>query len=173
VFSRRKRQSAVPDQNAAVDRALCLAAVTMLGAIAAAVRDGEMDEAEATRYLTESHRWLIREQLAPALSIRERALLAKRITEWSARESEEAVARNEALGALLWSLSAFDELPPAEVAYERLTGLVPLLASTGDFRSGVSLREADVVASAREQAAGERRHALSWLCGESADWDRS
>jgi Domain of unknown function (DUF4272) len=171
VFSRRKRQSAAPDQDAVVDRALCLSAVTMLGAIAAAVRAGEMDDGEAARYLTESHRWLIREQLAPALSIRERALLAKGIADWSSSESADAVSRNEALGVLLWALSALDELPPGDVVYERLTSLVPLLAATADFRKLAGLRPPDVITSARELADGQRRYALNWLCGYAADWD--
>jgi hypothetical protein len=173
VFGRRKRQPAAPDQNAVVDRALCLSAVAMLGAIAGAVDSGEMNTDQAAKYLTESHRWLIREQLAGALSIRERALLAKQITDWTERESADAVGSTGALGALLWSLSALDEMPRSDVPYERLTGLVPLLAPTSDFRKLAVLRPADVIANARDLAttATERRHALGWLCGESAGWD--
>jgi hypothetical protein len=172
VFGLRKR-SAAPDQKAVVDRALCLSAVTMLGAIAGAVEQGEMDAEQASRYLTESHRWLIREQLTGALGIRERALLAKGITEWSERESQQAVAGSGSLGTLLWALSALAEMPRSDVPYESLTELVPLLAPTAEFRASVSLRPRDVIASARELAATdtERRHALDWLCGDSPNWD--
>jgi hypothetical protein len=172
VFGLRKRPAA-PDQKAVADRALCLSAVTMLGAIAGAVGAGEMEADQAARYLKESHRWLIREQLASALSIRERALLAKAIGDWSEREAADAVGSTGALGALLWALSALDEMPRSDVPYERLTELVPLLAPTADFRASVSLRPANVIASARELAATdtERRRTLGWLGGEFADWD--
>jgi hypothetical protein len=124
----------------------------MLGAIAAGVEEGEMDEARASAYLTESHRWLIREQLAGALSIRERALLAKQITTWTAREVTDAGWRSETLGVLLWSLSALDEMPPSDVPFERLPGLVPLLAPTADFRQAARLRPAEDIRRAREVA---------------------
>jgi hypothetical protein len=173
VFSRRKRQPVARDDAAVVDRALCLSAVTMLGVIATAVQDGEMETDEAAKYLTESHRWLIREQLAGALSIRERALLAKQIPDWTPRESADAVRGTQALGALLWSLSVLDDMPPDDVAYASLTGLVPLLAATTEFRERASLRAQDDVASARDLAStvSGRRHALNWLCGDSPDWD--
>ena len=152
MFRRRKREPVAPDQDAVVDRALCLSAVAMLGAIATGVEDGAMDEARAAQYLTESHRWLIREKLAGALSVRERALLAKQITSWTPRELSDAGWRNEALGVLLWSLSALDDVPPYDVSFERLPALVPLLAPTSDFRKLARLRPPDVIASARDLA---------------------
>jgi hypothetical protein len=170
VFGRLRRQPAAPDRDAVVDRALCLSAVTMLGAIAGALEEIEADQ--AARYLTESHRWLIREQLASALTIRERSLLARPLTDWTQNESEQALQSTRGLGALLWSLEALDEMPRSDVPYERLTGLVPLLAPTADFRAQVRLRPREVISGARDLAstANERRHALDWLCGDAA-WD--
>jgi Domain of unknown function (DUF4272) len=154
VFSRRKRAPVAPDQDAVVGRVLCVAAVAMLGAIAAAVEDDEdeMDAGQAERYLVESHRWLIRESLADALSSRERALIAKPVTEWTPRESTDATWRNESLGVLLWALSALDDMPPYDARFDRLPALVPLLAPTTDFRTAASWRSADAIARARSIA---------------------
>ncbi|MDP9255479.1 MAG: DUF4272 domain-containing protein [Actinomycetota bacterium] len=152
MFGLRKRRPVAPDQNAVVDRALCLSAVAMLGAIAAGVEDGGMDSGQAGEYLKESHRWLIREQLTAALSIRERALLAKALTDWKARDALNAGWRSEALGVLLWALSAFDEMPPYDTRFERLPSFVPLLAPTADFRRTASLRAAEDIARARDLA---------------------
>jgi hypothetical protein len=152
VFGLRKRQPAAPDQNAVVDRALCLSAVAMLGAIAAGVEDEAMDAGQAGEYLKESHRWLIREQLTAALSIRERALLAKALTDWTARDALNAGWRSEALGVLLWALAALDEMPPYDTRFERLPSFVPLLAPTADFRRAASLRPAEDIGRARDLA---------------------
>jgi len=179
VFSRRKREPAPPDQDAVVDRALCLSAVVMLGAIAAGVADGTVDEAQAEAYLTESHRWLIREHLADALSSGERALIAKRLPDWTPAEARAADWRNESAGVLLWALSALADLPPEDTRFERQLGLVPLLAPTVAFRKATSLRGADEIERARSSLAGatagegtaERQRALSWLAGFAADWD--
>ena len=152
MFGRRKRQPVAPDQNAVVDRALCISAVAMLGAIAAGVEDGTMDEGPAGEYLRETHRWLIREQLTAGLSVRERALLAKSLSDWSEREAAAASWRNEALGVLLWALSVFDDMPGYDVRFERLPSLVPLLAPTAEFRRTASLRSADEIGRARDLA---------------------
>jgi hypothetical protein len=152
VFGRRKRSGAAPDRDAVVDRVLCVAAVAMLGAISAGVEDGEMDEGRAGEYLTESHRWLIREQLAGALSGGERALLAKPLGDWTRQDALEASRRNEALGVLLWALSAVDELPAYDATFERLPSFVPLLAPTAGFRSAASLRPPEEIGRARDLA---------------------
>jgi hypothetical protein len=152
VFGRRKRQRVAPDRGAVVDRALCLSAVAMLGAISAAVTDGTMDEDKAAAYLRETHRWLIREQLAAALSGRERALLAKAFADWTQGEAAAAGRRSEALGVLLWALCALDEMPAYDVRFESLPSLVPLLAPTPEFRSTASLRPAEDIRRARDVA---------------------
>jgi hypothetical protein len=149
VFSRRNRKSAPPDADAVVDRVLCLSAVAMLGAIAAGVEDGTMDDAPAAQYLVESHRWLIRENLANALSGDERGLIAKSLSEWTPRELADASSRNESMGVLLWALSAVAELPPYDVPFERLPASVPLLAATAGFRSAARLRSPEVLEGAR------------------------
>ena len=156
MLGRRKRQPVAPDQNAVVDRALCVSAVAMLGAIASGVDEGTMDAGQAGEYLKESHRWLIREQLTAALSIRERALLAKAVTDWTERDALSASWRSEALGVLLWALGAFDEIPPYDERFERLPALVPLLAPTADFRRTANLRSAEDIGRARDLA--ERWH---------------
>jgi hypothetical protein len=178
VLGRRKRVSAPPDQDAVVDRVLCLSAVVMLGAIAAGLGDGSVDEAQAAAYLTESHRWLIREQLADALSGGERALIAKQVTDWTPAEARAAEWRNESAGVLLWALSALDDLPSDGALFERQLGLVPLLAPTVAFRKSTSLRSAEEIEQAlaaehvADGAAGaERRYALDWLTGSGARWD--
>jgi hypothetical protein len=152
VLSGFKRRPAAPDRDAVIDRALCLAAVAMLGAIAAGVEQGTMDGGQAGEYLRETHRWLIREQLAAALSRRERALLAKSFADWTPREALGASWRNEALGVLLWALGAFDELPPYDTRFEQLPSLVPLLAPTAEFRHGATLRSPEELERARSQA---------------------
>lgn len=152
MLGRRKRQPVAPGQNAVVDRALCISAVAMLGAIASGVEDGTMDAGQAGEYLKESHRWLIREQLTAALSIRERALLAKAVTEWTERDALNASWRSEALGVLLWALGSFDEMPPYDERFERLPASVPLLAPTADFRRTASLRPAEEIGHARDLA---------------------
>ena len=157
MFGRRKRQPVAPDQNAVVDRALCISAVVMLGVIASGVDEGTMDAGQAGEYLKESHRWLIREQLTAALSIQERALLAKALTDWTERDALGANWRSEALGVLLWALSALDEMPPYDERFERLPAFVPLLAPTADFRRTANLRSAEDIGRARYLA--ERWHA--------------
>jgi hypothetical protein len=152
VFTRRKREPAAPDQDAVVDRVLCISAVAMLGAIAAGVEEGAMDEGAAAKYLTESHRWLIREKLAHALSSRERALLAKPLSEWTQGEVVEASWRSESMGVLLWAIGALEELPPYDTRFERLPSFVPLLAPTSDFRGAASLRSPEVIGQARGTA---------------------
>jgi Domain of unknown function (DUF4272) len=152
VLSRLKRRPTAPDRDAVIDRALCLAAVAMLGAIATAVEEGAMDRGQAGEYLRETHRWLIREQLAPALSVGERALLAKSLSDWTPREALGASWRNEALGVLLWALGAFDELPPYDARFEQLPSLVPLLAPTAEFRHAATLRSPEELERARCQA---------------------
>jgi Domain of unknown function (DUF4272) len=169
VFGRRKRQPVAPDQNAVVDRALCIAAVAMLGAIAAGLEDGTMDAGQAGEYLKESHRWLIREQLTAALSIRERALLAKAVTEWTERDALNASWRSEALGVLLWALSAFDEMPPYDERFDRLPAFVPLLAPTADFRRSASLRSAEEIGGARDLAEVWHGRARTRQLGEGDD----
>ena len=157
MFGRRKRQPVAPDQNAVVDRALCISAVVMLGVIASGVDEGTMDAGQAGEYLKESHRWLIREQLTAALSIQERALLAKALTDWTERDALGASWRSEALGVLLWALSALDEMPPYDERFERLPAFVPLLAPTADFRRTANLRSAEDIGRGRDLA--ERWHA--------------
>ena len=152
MFSRRKSKLGPPDEESVVERVLCIAAVAMLGAIAMGVEDDAMDEDEAARYLVESRRWLIRENLAGALSSDEKALIAKPVTEWSTQERVAATWRNESMGVLLWALSSFAELPAYDASFERLPSFVPLLAPTAGFRSGARLRPADEIESARSVA---------------------
>jgi hypothetical protein len=182
VILRRKRERAAPDQDAVVERVLCLSVVVMLGTIAVALAEREMDDEEAERYVAESHRWLRREQLADALSVRERALISKPLADWTERERSGAGWRAESVGVLLWALSSFDALPAGDTRFETLPAAVPLLAPTGDFRARVSLRPPEAIAQARETARladeralgaieAERRHALNWLWGDGSDWD--
>jgi hypothetical protein len=182
VILRRKRERAAPDQDAVVGRVLCLSAVVMLGTIATALEDGEMDDEQAEKYVTESHRWLRREQLADALGVRERALISKSLADWTERERSDAGWRSESVGVLLWALSSFDDMPANDTRFETLPAVVPLLAPTGDYRATVNLRAPEAIAHARETAeladavgpgtiAAERRHALSWLSGDGSDWD--
>jgi hypothetical protein len=152
VILRRKRTPGPPDEDAVVDRALCVSAIAMLGAIAAAVAERTMDEAAAERYLVESRRWLIREGLANALSSDEKALLAKPIAEWSEPELELASRRNEAMGVLLWALAAVEQLPGYDAPFERLPSSVPLLAATTEFRDAARLRSGDELERARAVA---------------------
>jgi hypothetical protein len=149
VFSKRKRKPTPPDEDTVVDRVLCLSAVAMLGTIAAGVEDGTMDETPAAQYLVESHRWLIRENLANALSGHERALIAKPLSEWTPRELADASRRNESMGVLLWALSALDDVPPYDASFERLPAFVPLLAVTSDFRNTARLRSPEELERAR------------------------
>jgi hypothetical protein len=169
VFGRRKRQPVAPDQNAVVDRALCISAVAMLGAIASGVDEGTMDAGQAGEYQKESHRWLIREQLTAALSIQERALLAKAVTDWTERDALSASWRSEALGVLLWALSALDEIPPYDERFERLPSFVPLLAPTADFRRTAKLRSAEDIERARDLAERWHRRARTRQLGEGDD----
>jgi uncharacterized protein DUF4272 len=182
VILRRKHERVAPDQGAVVDRVLCLSVMVMLGTIATALEEGEMDGEHAGRYVTESHRWLRREQLADALGVRERALISKALTDWTEGERSAAARHSESVGILLWALSCFDAIPAYDTPFEKLPALVPLLAPTGDFRAAASLRSADVLAQARETAelahdrapgtvAAERQHALNWLTGNGSDWD--
>jgi hypothetical protein len=182
VILRRKRERVAPDQDAVVDRVLCLSVTVMLGTIVAALEEGEMDGEHAERYVTESHRWLRREQLAEALSVRERALIIKPLADWTERERSGAGRRSESVGVLLWALSSFDDIPAYDTRFETLPALVPLLAPTAEFRAAASLRSPDLLAQAREAAelaharepgpiAVERRHALNWLSGNGSDWD--
>jgi hypothetical protein len=152
MFRRRKQEPVAPGQDAVAGRLLCISVVTMLGAIAAAVAEGTADEEQAAEYVTESHRWLIREKLVEDLSGGERALIAKELAEWTPQEQTNAGWRNESLGVLLWALSALDEIPPYDAGFERLPALVPLLAPTADFRARASLRPPEVIGRARDIA---------------------
>jgi Domain of unknown function (DUF4272) len=152
VFTRRKRELVAPAQDAVVDRVLCISAVAMLGAIAAALEDGTMEAGPAAEYLTESHRWLIRENLAHALSGSERKLLAKPLADWTGDELIGANWRSESMGVLLWALSALDDMPPYDARFERLPSFVPLLAPTIGFRKETDLRPAEEIARARAVA---------------------
>jgi Domain of unknown function (DUF4272) len=182
VILRRKRERVAPDQGAVVDRVLCLSVMVMLGTIATALAEAEMDGEHAGRYVTESHRWLRREQLADALGVRERALISKALTDWTEGERSAAARRSESVGILLWALSCFDAIPAYDTPFETLPALVPLLAPTAEFRATASLRPPDVLAQAREAAElahgrahgpipVERLHALNWLSGNGSDWD--
>lgn len=182
MILRRKRERVAPDQDAVVDRVLCLSVTVMLGTIAAALEEGEMDGEHAEKYVTESHRWLRRENLADALSVRERALISKPIADWTERERSNAGWRGESVGVLLWALSSFDDIPAYDTRFETLPALVPLLAPTAEFRATASLRSPDALAQARETAelargqtpgpiAAERQHTLNWLSGGGSDWD--
>lgn len=190
MFSRRKRERVAPDRDAVVERVLCISVVAMLGAIAAGLDDGTMDEEQAPLYVTESHRWLIREGLTNALSHEERALIAKPLADWSEAESMAARWRNEALGVLLWALSVVDDIPSYDTRFESLPSAVPLLAPTTGFREAASLRSAEAIERARGLAelsyraldadesgatgsiAFQRHYALTWLTGYASDWDR-
>jgi hypothetical protein len=141
-----------------------------------------MDGEHAEKYVTESHRWLRRENLADALSVRERALISKPIADWTERERSNAGLRGESVGVLLWALSSFDDIPAYDTRFETLPALVPLLAPTAEFRATASLRSPDALAQARETAelargqtpgpiAAERQHTLNWLSGGGSDWD--
>jgi hypothetical protein len=152
VIRRRKRDRVLPDQRAVVDRVLCASVVAMLGAIWAAVREGTMGCGEAAKYAAESHRWLRRERLADALSIRERSLISKSLTDWSEREAIDAGRRSETVGVLLWALSTYDEMPAYDTPFETLPDSVPLLAATAGFRSTAQLRSPEEIAGARESA---------------------
>src|SRR4051812_41127022 len=154
----------------------------MLAAVVANRREGALDHAQAEQYAAESHRWLRRENLADALTVGERALVAKSLGRWSERESIDADWRNESVGVLLWAISAIAEVPAQGTRFEHPTSLVPLLAPTAEFRRLASLRPAEELEAARAAAyreldagehahaaaiARERRHALNWLCGAS------
>jgi hypothetical protein len=152
VFRRRKRERVAPDQDAVVDRVLCTSVVAMLGAIAAGVAEGTMDDGQAAQYLTESHRWLRRETLADALSTRERALIAKPLADWDEQESRDAGWRSESAGVLLWALSLSDDMPPYDVRFERLPAIVPLLGPTAGFRRTANLRSPEAIGRARDLA---------------------
>ncbi|HET6171559.1 MAG TPA: DUF4272 domain-containing protein [Gaiellales bacterium] len=152
MILRRKRAPVVPDQDAVVDRALCISVTAMLGAIVAGLEEGEMDDEQAAAYVTESHRWLRRETLADSLSSRERALVAKPLADWTEQESIDVEWRSESLGVLLWALSAVEEMPPYDARFEALPSLVPLLAPTADFRRTASLRPAQEIEIARDLA---------------------
>jgi hypothetical protein len=169
-----------------VDRVLCAAVTTMLATVVANRREGALDDEKAEQYAAESHRWLRRENLADSLTAGERALVAKSLGDWSERESIDADSRNEAVGVLLWATSAIAELPAYDTRFEDLPSLVPLLAPTAEFRRVAALRPVEVLEGARTKAHGdldpgehvdtraivsERRRALDWLCGASADWD--
>jgi hypothetical protein len=182
VILRRKRERVAPDQDAVAERVLCLSVAVMLATIATALEEGEMDGERAGKYVTESHRWLRREQLADALSVRERALISKPLAGWTERERSDAGWRSESVGVLLWALSSFDDMPAYDTRFETLPPLVPLLAPTDEFRATASLRSPDVLAGAREAAelahrrgldsiAAQRFHALNWLSGYGSDWD--
>jgi Domain of unknown function (DUF4272) len=186
VFRRRKSAPAPPTQDDVVDRVLCIAVTTMLAAVVANRREGALDEAQAEQYAAESHRWLRRENLADALTVGERALVAKSLEDWSERESVDTDWRNESVGVLLWAISAIPELPVYDGRFGELAPLVPLLAPTDEFRRVASLRPAEELEAARAEAyrprdeaepadvraiARERRRALNWLCGASATWD--
>jgi hypothetical protein len=186
VFRRRKTEPAPPTQDEVVDRVLCVAVTTMLGAVVANRREGALDDEKAEQYAAESHRWLRRENLADSLTIGERALVAKSLGDWSERESIDADWRNEAVGVLLWAISAIAELPAYDTRFEDLPSLVPLLAPTAEFRRVAILRPAEELEAVRADAyrdidpggngeagaiARERRRALNWLCGASSDWD--
>ena len=152
MFSRRKSKLGPPDAAAVAERVLCVAAVAMLGAIAAGVADDAMDEDEAARYLVETRRWLIREGLANALSVEEKALIAKAAGDWNADERVAATWRNESLGVLLWALSSLAELPASDAPFERLPPFVPLLAPTAGFRGAARLRTPEELEDARATA---------------------
>ena len=124
----------------------------MLGAIAAGVAEGAMDDEPAAKYVAESHRWLRREDLADALSARERALISTSVRDWSERETLDASWRSESVGVLLWALSVFDDMPEYDARFETLPTLVPLLAPTADFRDTANLRSPDELADARDRA---------------------
>ena len=188
MFRRRKTEPGPPIQDEVVDRLLCVAVTTMLGVVVANRRDGALDEEKAEQYAAESHRWLRRENLADALTVGERALVAKSLGDWSERESVDADWRNESVGVLLWAISAIAEVPTQDLRFEEPTSLVPLLAPTAEFRRLASLRPAEQLEGARAAAyrdldagehadaaaiARERRHALNWLCGASPDWDHA
>jgi Domain of unknown function (DUF4272) len=152
VIRRRKRERVSPDQDAVVDRVLCISVVAMLGAIAAGVAEGAMDDDQAAKYVAESHRWLRRENLADALSVRERVLVSKSVGDWTERETIDASWRSESVGVLLWALSAFDGMPAYDTRFETLPALVPLLAPTAEFRGTAHLRSPEQLADARERA---------------------
>jgi Domain of unknown function (DUF4272) len=244
VLRRRKRERVSPDQEAVVDRVLCVAVPVMLGAVATGVAEGAMDAAQAERYVTESHRWLRRENLADALSARERKLIAQQLADWTERDTIDASWRNEAVGALLWALSVIPDMPPYDDRFGDIPSYLPLLAPTAEFRMTAALRPAEEIARARDLAelwhwrarttqlqrsgdpqgaafdleaivrqsaalsyseggipepidgdfpflgkafrdldadeyslatsiARERQFALNWLCGHSADWDKT
>jgi hypothetical protein len=142
----------VPVQDEVVDRVLCIAVTTMLGAVVANLRGGALDDERAARYAAESHRWLRRENLADSLSGAERALVAKAPADWSEKESIDADWRNESLGALLWAISAIGDMPPYDERFQDLPSRVPLLAPTAGFRRAASLRPPDELERAREIA---------------------
>jgi hypothetical protein len=185
VFRRRKPAPGPPGEAAVVDRLLCVSAIAMLGAVATAVAERAMDDAAAERYLVEARRWLIREGVSGALSDGEKAMLAKPLDEWTAEELETATLRDEAVGVLLWAVTAIEELPQGDVPFERLPADVPLLAATAGFRAAARLRPFEDIEAANAVTelpgqgastsagprAAERERALAWLTGRSADWD--
>jgi hypothetical protein len=149
VFRRRKPAPGPPGEAAVVDRLLCVSAIAMLGAIATAVAEREMDDAAAERYLVEARRWLIREGVSGALGAGEKAMLAKPLAEWTAEELETATLRNEAVGVLLWAVAGVEELRPPDTPFERLPADVPLLAATAGFRAAARLRPLGEIEAAR------------------------
>ena len=140
----------------------------MLGVIASGVDEGTMDAGQAGEYLKESHRWLIREQLTAALSMQERALLAKALTDWTERD---ALAR--AGGARRSACCSGAQRPRRDAALRRAfrapPAFVPLLAQTADFRGTANLRSAEDIGRAREQAARWHGRARAPQIGERDD----
>jgi hypothetical protein len=159
MLRRRKPVPGPPGESAVVDRVLCVSAIAMLGAVAAAVAEREMDDDAAEKYLVESRRWLIREGLSGALSAGEKRMLAKPMAEWTAGELDAASRRNEAVGVLLWAIAAVAELPPHDMPFERLPSDVPLLAPTAGFRSAARRRPPEDVERARAATELRQRQA--------------
>ena len=154
MFRRRKAEAAPPGQGEIVDRVLCIAVTAMLGAVIANLRDGALDDEQAAQYATESHRWLRRENLADSLSVRERALVAKPLEEWSEQEAIEVGWGNEPAAVLLWAISVIDEIPPYDTRFEESAVARPAARAHGGFPPEPRrLRPAEEIGRARDVAA--------------------
>jgi hypothetical protein len=145
-------EAPAPSKDEAARRALCVSAVSALGAAAFDLSSGAAPSDQVEPWAEDVRQWMVQQGLVRTLSNVERGLVEKSLADWTQREMIDASWRQESIGILLWALSILDELPPYDRQFENVAGHVPLLQTSDGFLHDAELRPRNEIDHARDLA---------------------
>jgi hypothetical protein len=163
----------IPNEKTVIQRALSLGALIARGEIENIIHNagesGDIENLERSAWSITN--WMENERLGQHLSRVECSLMNKLPGTWKHTEITSTAWRTDALGALLWALSYFEELPPYDMKFNRKMVLdtTGILSPVVDFAQCALLRPVAQLRHARAVAElwHWRSRTRNWQNGKS------